>query len=447
MSVDMRKDNMDILEKIVAVLESSEADDFEVEEIRETGWEFYFIRHRLDQNRAKEVTSIKVTVYKKLEDGKFLGRATGVIAPTETETGISEVINNLVYQATLVKNPYYDLVTPEENDAVRSAANSIEGEARGEVVLKAVSEDFIKAFREVKETEASDINSYEIFVSEKKKRFINSKGVNVSMTYPTSLLEVVTNSRDENKEIELYRLYNRGTCDKESLVMDIEELLKFGKDRLVAANTPAIKTAPLILSTQDAVEIYSFIMSRASSANKYMGVTSYEVGDSIAEDIKGDKPTIKAVSVLDNSSTNFVYDQEGAYVKDRYLIKDGVVSDFYGPRQFCSYLGIKESSMVYNYIVSGGNKSMEELRKGPYLEVVEFSGFGCDPFTGDIAGEIRLGYWHDGEKITPVTGGSVTGSMMDFMKDMHMSKEQRQFDNALIPAVTRLENAIITGIE
>ena len=67
------------MEKIKALLAASAADDYEIEEIKESGWEFYFIRHKLDQNRAKDVTSLKVKVYKKLEEGEFLGSAVGMI--------------------------------------------------------------------------------------------------------------------------------------------------------------------------------------------------------------------------------------------------------------------------------------------------------------------------------------------------------------------------------
>ena len=65
--------------------------------------------------------------------------------------------------------------------------------------------------------------------------------------------------------------------------------------------------------------------------------------------------------------------------------------------------------------------------------------------TGAIAGEIRLGYYHDGEAVTIVTGGSVSGTMTDFVKTMTVSKELKQYNNMLVPAVTRLHDVSITG--
>ena len=444
---------------IEKILKTSGADGYEITETKETGWEFYFIRHKLDQNRTKELTEYKVKVFKvipgenadadtsDMNEKKFLGNAVGNIPPTASEEEIKKMIDDLVYQAGLVKNPYYELNKPDDSGSTDEKPDHA-------IDVAQISKDFIEAFDAVSETETEDINSYEIFVSKKDRHFVNSNGINLSFSYPDSMLEVVTNARnypkasaeaaamnkadaadndcrddsdrkceDEYKEIELYRLYKRGTCDRDALIYDVEELLKMGKDRLIAIDTPAIKTAPLIMSTIDSRSIYYYFLYRVGAANKYMGISSCELGVPIASDIKGDKLTLKVLPELANSSMNFLYDSEGAPIRERYLIKDGIPENFWGSRQFSEYLGLSGSSDVYNFSVSGGTKTAAELRTGPYLEVVEFSGFDCDTTTGDIAGEIRLGYWHDGEKVTPVTGGSVSGNMSDFVKEMYRNKD------------------------
>lgn len=430
------------MEKIKALLAASAADDYEIEEIKESGWEFYFIRHKLDQNRAKDVTSLKVKVYKKLEDGEFLGSAVGMIPPTATEEEMKKTIDDLVYQAGLVKNPYYELNGSKETEGAESM-----GVDPSSLDIQKTSRDFIETLNALPETDTEYLNSYEIFVSKKEKHFVNSRGIDVRMEYPTSMIEVVTNAKDGDHEIELYRLYNRGTCDKKALTQDVTELLTMGRDRLEAIPTPNLKTAPLVLSTQDAVWLMDYFFNRVSAALKYQGFSDCEIGKPMAEDVKGDKITLTAVPVLPNSSRNFIYDEEGAAVKERVLIRENVPENFFGARQFSQYLGLENSSMVFNYKVDGGSKTAEEIRTGPYIEVVEFSGFDCDSITGDIAGEIRLGYYHDGDKITKVTGGSVSGSIRELMKEMYLSKELRQYNDTLIPAVIRLENATIAGIE
>ena len=95
--------------------------------------------------------------------------------------------------------------------------------------------------------------------------------------------------------------------------------------------------------------------------------------------------------------------------------------------------------------VSGGTESAAELRTGDFLEVVEFSDFQADAITGDIAGEIRLAYLHQGGKVTPVCGGSVSGNIRNLLDGFRFSKETRQYNCVLIPAVTRLQGVSVTG--
>ena len=56
------------LEQLLGILKSSGADAWEVADISERSWEFYFIRHQLDQHRVRTVDSFSVTVYRKLEN-------------------------------------------------------------------------------------------------------------------------------------------------------------------------------------------------------------------------------------------------------------------------------------------------------------------------------------------------------------------------------------------
>ena len=434
-----------IFEIIRELLDKSGADGYEVTEFVETGWEFYFIRHKLDQNRAKEVTSINIKVFKKSDDGNFLGSAAADVPPTASKEELKKLIDNLVYQAGLVKNPYYELNGLKE--AGVSADDDPRQEVLTEVDIEKMAEDFIETLSAIPETATEDLNSYEIFVSKIQKHFINSNGIDQRSTYPRAMIEVVTNARRDSKEIELYNLYHRGTCDREALTRDIVETLTMGKDRLSAVSTPHLKEAPLILSTMDAAWAFDFFFSRMNAAFKYRGFTDWEIGKEIADDVKGDKITLTAVPVLPNSSRNYPFDEEGAKIKEKVLIRENTPENYWGGRQFSQYIGLEDSSLVYNYIFDGGKKSAEELRTGPYIEVVEFSGFDCDSLTGDIAGEIRLAYYHDGEKITPVSGGSVSGNMKELLKEMYLSKESRQYDNVVIPSVLRLEHATIAGIE
>ena len=319
-------------------------------------------------------------------------------------------------------------------------------EKREPVDVEQIAENFFRAIRSVEQTKTEDINSYEIFVSEITRHTLNSNGVEYTCTYPKSTVEMVVNARKDGHEIELYRIYTSGTCDAEKLRSDVADVLRFGRDRLTAVPTPKLGTGAVVFSTGDAVEIYNYFVFRMNATMKYHRFSDWEIGKPVVENAQGDIISVEAVSSLPNSSRDYPVDEEGAVIRDRWLIRDGVAENFFGSRQYSQYLGLQDSSNVYNVRFSGGKESAEQIRRGDYLEVVEFSDFHVDPMGGDIAGEIRVGYWHHDGKITVVTGGSVSGNMLEAARTMTFSSETRQFDTHVIPAVTRLEGLRITGV-
>ncbi len=427
-----------MMDLFIELLKASGADAWEIIDTKTEGWEFYFIRHKLDQNRAKDVEHITLKVYKKSPDGNFLGTASAEVSPTETREGLEKIIENLVYQASLVKNKPYTLNPPVRTEPVSITLRSLKEEAA----------DFIRTMNSISETETEYLNSYEIFVNQTERRLINSEGIDVTEHYPSSMLDVVVNARNGEHEIELYRLYEMGSCDAGKVKEDIEELLKFGKDRLVTKPTPVISDIPVLFSTDAALSIYSYFLDNLNAALLVRGISSFKIGEKIAENIEGDSLTIESVRILPGSPACFTCDVEGAPIRDAVLLKESVPMKFVGGRMFSQYLGLTDSFNVSNWKVSGGTRKAAELRTGRFLEVVEFSDFQVDGMTGDIFGEIRLAYYHDGTGAsTPVSGGSISGNMTENLSCMYMSKETRQYSNAVIPAVTRLDKLTVSGVE
>jgi PmbA protein len=423
-----------MLNRILEQIKALGCTIWELKETTTRGWEFYFIRHELDQNRVTEVKTFGVTLYRPLEGG-LLGSASGELSPTASEAEIKKTLSDIYFQASLVKNPAYRLndkpvVSPELKD----------------VDVAAIAKEFITAMSQVHETETEDINSYEIFVKEITRHYRNSNGVESTVRYPSSMIEVILNARSGEHEIELYRCFRSGTCDAEKLCRDTEKALRYAKDRLVTEPTPKLNTFDVLFSTSDAVQIYEYFSNKMSADMIFRKLSDWEPGKAIAENMTGDRITMKAVSALENSSSDYPIDEEGAAIRDRVLIRSGVAENIWGHRQFCQYLGAEDSSIARNLVVEGGTRSEEEIRRGDYLEVVEYSSFQVDAMGGDIAGEIRLGYLHQNGQVRIVCGGSVTGQMAEVIPTMEFSAETEQYNNFVIPRVTRLKNLKITGI-
>ena len=427
-----------MLAKILNQIQALGCEIWEIKETTTLGWEFYLIRHELDQHRVTDVKEYNVTLYRPIEDEdgtRFLGSASGKIAPTASDADMQKALADIYFQASLVRNPFYTL----NDQPVVSPENK-------PIDVEAIARDFFEAMHALPETATEDVNSYEIFVKDITKHYLNSNGVEYTVRYPSSMIEVVVNARTEGHEIELYRNCRSGTCDGAKLAADVTKALHYGKDRLGTEPTPKLGRFDVLFSTDDATRIYEYFVDKTSADLIVRQLSDWTVGKAICENHGGDTITVEAVSSLGNSSADYPIDDEGAAIYDRFLIRDGVVENNWGSRQFSQYLGLEKSSQVRNAVFSGGARTEEEVRSGDYLEIVEFSDFQVDPMAGDIAGEIRLGYLHQGGKVSIVSGGSVTGSMAEVLGTMEFSKETEQYDNLVIPKVTKLKGLKITGI-
>lgn len=425
-----------MLNMIKELLENAGLDGWELTDTKTLAWEFYLIGRRLDQNRVRDVEHITVKAYQRSGDGQFLGSASGELPPTAGREEAERLIAQLKNSAALVRNPVYSLQEPD-------GAPCEKGQPLPDPAP--IAKAFLDTLAVLPDTETAGLNSAEIFVEAVRRRLITSRGIDVESVYPSSMLEAVLNARKPGHEIELYRLLRSGSCGREETLRTLREALRFGEDRLRAVPTPALRQADVLFSTDAACQIYGWFIYRMDAALKYRGLSDWQIGEDIAPDAEGDRVTLRAVSFLPNSSENAAYDGEGARIRDEVIMEGNVPRRFLGNRQFSQYLGLEDSFIPGNYEVTGGTASCEALRAGDHLEVVEFSDFQTDPVTGDIAGEIRLGYLRRGGKTEIVTGGSVSGTMRDFVRTMRMSRESRQYNELLIPAVTLLRGVTVTG--
>ena len=426
------------IEQIKELLEKSGAFAWRITQTKTKRWEFYFIRHDLDQNRSADIENYQITVFVKSDDGKGVGSASAEMGPDETPEYVELTIKDLLFQASLIKDAYYELKAPA----------ALPESEETDVDLNRISADFMDTVKKLPETDEVFMNSYEIFVSDVKRRIVTSTGIDVTEKYPVSLLETVVNARNSEHEIEFYKLYDSGTCMKKDLTADLGKTFEYGPARLSAGKTPSLGKADVLFSGEDAVRIYEYFKDGLDCAFIHMKYSSFKKGEPIAEDITGDKVTLKTLKFLDGSSMNMLTDPEGTPIEDRTLMEEDIPKSFHGGTKFSYYLGEKNTFIPGNYEVSGGKNTAEELKKGPVLECVFFSDFQVDTMSGDLFGEIRLAFMHEADgSVRPVTGGSISGNMKEFVKSMKMSTDRSRYDNALIPSYTRLSDVTVTGAE
>ena len=425
-----------MLDMIISLLRQSGADAWEIQDTATEGWEFYLIRHRLDQNRARLVRHTQVKVYKCSEDGTLLGSASGEIPQTVSAEEAKKIITELMQAAVLVRNPFYTLNPPPASPSAIKAP---------EIGPAQIARKILNVLSSLPETAQADLNSSEVFVNVETHRLITSTGIDVITVHPSSMVEVVVNARQNDHEIELYRLYHFGECNHAMLTEDLTRALQFGPDRLIAKPTPALRQSDVVFSTADACEIYDYFISRMNASMIKRGYSDWKLDTPVVPEPEKDRVTLWARAELPYSSKGGPLDPEGAIAQDMPLIQDGIARHYFGSRQFREYLGMPDGYLAENFEVSGGQASDEEIRSGSFLEIVEFSDFQVNPLSGDIAGEIRLAYWHHDGRVEPVSGGSVSGNMKTLARTLSMSRRQTTYDSLKIPALTRLCGVTITG--
>lgn len=426
-----------MIEQLIKILNESKLDGYKIINTETTANEFFFIGHKLDINRRKDVNHSLLTIYKALEDNKFLGSASQEIHPNQSAQEIKAIIAKLVYSAGFVKNPYYHLATPKEVSLIVAP----------KIDALQVATDIIDVVYNIKEFQDQNINSYEVFVNERKVRIINSNHVDVNYETLDSQIEIIINARKDGHEIEIYRNFTAGNCDRAYLSEEINRTLMVGRDRTSASNTPNLKKHRVLLSGTNVVKLLSYYVDLTNVGNVYMQISDYKIGEAIFNDSVGDKITLTAVASLPNSSKNAPYDEDGNPLSDRVLITNNICKDYWGNEQFSQYVNKSEAGSYRNFVFGAGKQSQETFKQEAYLHAVEFSDFQCDSATGNFAGEIRLAYYYNGKEEIPVTGGSIAGNIKDIEQKMLLSSELKQYDNYMIPEFICLEDVAVTGIE
>ncbi len=426
-----------MIETVKTVLKELNCDTWQISDLKTEGWEFYFIKNRLDQNRVRNTDHITLTVFMKNADGTQIGSASAEIRQGSIADEIRDTVKTLMERAQLIQNPVYSLHSPKKAEETE----------KDEADVRTAAEAYLHLLKDIHQTAEADLNSTEIFVEKNTEHLLNSNGIDVTQTWLSSMIETVINARNEKHEIELLRQMRSGTCNEEELKKQIEDTMQYGLDRLKAQKTPNLNRFPVVFRGESAKAIAGWFVERTDAAMIYRKMSSWKKDAAYAENISGDRLTLKALKNLSGSADNRMYDAEGAAMKDLTLIENGIVKNFWGSRMFASYIGENDSFIVSNYEIDGGSESEESIQKEPYLEAVDFSDFQADSLTGDFFGEIRLAYYHDGRNVIPVSGGSVSGNLNDLMGEMTMSAQRQRMNNALIPSFFRLKDVTVTGSE
>lgn len=407
------------LKKIINCLkENKEVYAWTITDVCSKSIEEFYVLQNLETTRKVNVHEINVGIYKEIkeEGNTYLGTSNFIINRDINKKELVEQINKTLYAASFVKNEYYEI--PEGEKKIRKKGTKLEKDPFE--LLQDIAVEFKNANYDNGE-EIVKFNSLELFYNEKESHIINSNGVDYKKVTSNIMVEAIPSYASKEFKTELYRDYNY-TDFGESLLAKVKEDCKNAVsdilDRAKAQKNDSKKKINVILKDREVGQFFWELISTYTYYDEYSHSNTNNVGDMIQ-----DNPKTLINLKLDLINKNDFFDFDGTLFKPVELIKDGKLINTYGNGRFAYYLKKEPTGMLKKIILKKGNKSIDDLKKKPYVEIIDLSGLQLDLYAGYIGGEVRLAKYFDGEKTYPISGFSFTGSLKECINSFVLSKE------------------------
>ena len=398
--------------------------------------ELFFVKKQLDTRRFKDVRKFQATVFRDVEkEGASLRGFTSVtLLESMSDEQLRQELKNAYYAAQFAANPTYELADP-----VKAPIKEKAGELC-EAPLSESAGKMAKALFAADSENDAFVNSAEIFVVRSKKRILSSEGTDVSYTDAKVNGEFVVQCR-EPEDVEIHNIYSYNSLDTEALGKKVREALAFVRDRARAKRILKSGKHDVVLSGDKVASVLSYYTSRSAAHMIYPGYSTWKVGEAVqGEGIQGAKLDIDLCATEP-------YSEEGVPMEDLPLLREGTLQAIHGNNRFCRYLDIKPTGTYRKLSCANTGVSFEELKKGPCLWAVTFSDFQMDAMSGHFGGEIRLGYLIDGDSVTPVTGGSINGSLFEAQENLQFSSDRYESANYSGPYGLRINGVNAAGTD
>ena len=251
------------MNELYDVLKTSKASDFLIREEQTESREAFFIGQKLDMSRAKKVTHTFLTVFVDSEDGKFRGSAEKEIHQGISREEMKQEIDQALFAAQFVQNPWYPVAEPSDAQASADTADASRD-------LTAELVKLVQAMQEIKAEEDSRVNSYEIFVNQKQTHIRNSRGVDVTFSGFDCEIEVVTNSRKDDHEIEIYKDLRFSDKSAEKIIAEVRGMFHTGRQRLNAVPTRQNEHADVLLTGNAVGSFFQYFAMHTNASYQYM---------------------------------------------------------------------------------------------------------------------------------------------------------------------------------
>lgn len=420
--------------KLENMLRASElVTDYKINTHQIKSYELFFVKGKLETVRTSSTCDTKVTVY--VSHGEFLGDADFLVYPSTTDEELSQLIEKAAAKAKLIQNKPYTLPENETGDYMIASNLS---EAPAEDLTAAVAAAVFQA----NTLENGSLNSVEIFLYQHRETIINSRGIRKSQVRYDAMVEAIPTYNGSRQSVELYEQYNFSALDEAALSSRIASVMEAVKARYEAEKPDKALSCKVVLNKQELAELFYTIAANLRYSSVFNHSTVFKKGDAIQKAPVGDRITITMAGTAEGNIRSSKFDSDGLSLGEQKIVADGQALAYYGDNRYGQYLGEKPTGNLGCLCAEVGTLTDEALEEGSYLEVISMSGLQVDFFTDYLGGEIRLAYYHEGKKCTPVTGISISGSASEILNTIRFSARKGIHDGYMGP-----EKALLTGLK
>lgn len=405
---------------IKALKKYEKVTDYAIKEVHTTTYEQFYDLQKLETKRMTNTNEINVRVYSRFEENgnKYLGNASFIISHKLTSKELNKLIEDAIYQASFVKNEYYEIV---------------EGGAKKTFTQKALAKGPYETLEDVahiffdEKTDECMFNSLECFYNENEIHLVNSKGINYKKKIHNIQVEAIPSYKKKGdirlNATELYRMFKYDEFDSAKIKEDAHNAILDILNRSNAQKLEENKTINVILKDKHILEMMDELISSYDYASVYSHTNYKNLGDSIQNE-----PTQALnISIAPASKADF-FDEDGVLLKETKIIDNGIVKSYYGSNRYAYYLKIKPSGYMSTINLECGNTKYTQMKKKPYVEILDVSGIQVDLFGDYIGGEVRLANYFDGKKTSSLTAFSFSGSLQKCIDSLELSKEKSKIN-------------------
>ena len=399
---------MSRISKIKKVLEERKVNTYRIIETEVNSFQQFYDLQKLETARKVSTLEEQVTIYieSNIDGKKVIGEASFVVSHDLSKNELVKLIDEALYQASFIKNDYYELVKGDKKKAM--AYKPLE--EKPFAILTKIAKIFF--------SEATDVvrfNALELFFDEKIVHLVNSNGVDYKKKIYQISCEAIPSFYSSTFKTELYRMFKYGELNYDKIKEDAKKAINECLYRGNAVKLKDVSKCNLILHDEQLLELLWEVLSTVDYASVYSHSNIKSIGENI---------TTNKINVSLDANTKFDYfDNDGVRLEKKQIIKDGVVNSYFGTNRYAYYLNLEPTGDLNRVVLGKGKKSVDSLKKDKYIEIYDLSGIQVDAYQDYIGGEVRLALYYDGKDIIPISGFAFSASLNEALNGLELSKE------------------------